>query len=91
MIQSELTSNSKILNGNDLIVTYLDNETVPQNDLPRIKAEMKSIPLTAKARRIAVYYSQLAAFQAKTDYGFNLGDQIAEQAVGRFKSRPVTQ
>lgn len=41
-----------------------DNETVPQNDLPRLKAEMKSIPLTAKARRIAVYYSQLAAFQA---------------------------
>lgn len=31
-----------------------DNEVVPQNDLPRLKAEMKSIPLTAKARRIAV-------------------------------------
>lgn len=61
-----------------------DNEVVPQNDLPRLKAEMKNIPLTAKARRIAVYYSQLAAFQAKTDYGFDLGDQLAEQAVGRL-------
>lgn len=45
---------------------------------------MKSIPLIAKARRIAVYYSQIAAFQAKTDYGFDLGDQLAEQAVGQL-------
>lgn len=66
------------------IAYVYDNETVPQNDLPRIKAEMKSIALTAKARRIAVFYSQLAAFQAKTDYGFDLGDQLAEQAVGRL-------
>ena len=34
-----------------------------------IKAEMANIPLYAKARRIAVYYSNLAAFQAKQDYG----------------------
>ena len=40
---------------------------VPQNDLPMLRAEMKSIPLIAKARRIAVFYSQIAAFQAKTD------------------------
>jgi hypothetical protein len=45
---------------------------------------MKSIPLLAKARRIAVYYSQIAAFQAKTDYGFDLGDQLAEKAVGQL-------
>ena len=31
-----------------------DNVVVPQNDLPMIKAEMKSIALVAKARRIAV-------------------------------------
>ena len=41
-----------------------NNIVVPQNDLPMLKAEMKSIPLIAKARRIAVYYSQIAAFQA---------------------------
>lgn len=45
---------------------------------------MKSIPLIARARRIAVYYSQIAAFQAKTDYGFDLGDQLAEKAVGQL-------
>ena len=45
---------------------------------------MESIPLLAKARRIAVYYSQIAAFQAKTDYGFDLGDQLAEKAVGQL-------
>ncbi len=61
-----------------------DNVVVPQNDLPMIKAEMKSIALVAKARRIAVYYSQIAAYQAKTDYGVDLGDQLAEKAVGEL-------
>lgn len=46
-------------------VKYLYNNTVvPQAKLPMLKAEMKSIPLLAHARRIAVYYSQIAAFQA---------------------------
>lgn len=36
-------------------VAYVyDNIVVPQNDLPMLKAEMKSIPLIARARRIAV-------------------------------------
>lgn len=46
-----------------LAYTY-DNETIPQNDLPIVNAEIKSLPLVAHARRIAVYYSQIAAFQA---------------------------
>ena len=62
-----------------------NNIVVPQNDLPMLKAEMKSIPLIAKARRIAVYFSQIAAFQAKTDYGIDLGDQLAEKAVGQLQ------
>lgn len=66
------------------IAYVYDNITVPQADLPAIKAEMKNIPLLAKARRLSVYYSQIAAFQAKTDYGFDLGDQLAEQAVGEL-------
>ena len=33
-----------------------NNIVVPQNKLPMIKAEMKSMPLLAKARRIAIYY-----------------------------------
>lgn len=61
-----------------------DNVVIPQNDLPMVKAEVKSIALVAKARRIAVYYSQIAAFQAKTDYGVDLGDQLAEKAVGEL-------
>ena len=66
-------------------VAYVyDNIVIPQNDLPMIKAEMKSMSLVAKARRIAVYYSQIAAYQAKTDYGVDLGDQLAEKAVGEL-------
>lgn len=62
----------------------LDNVVIPQNDLPIVNAEMKSISLIAKARRVAIYYSQIAAYQAKTDYGFDLGDQLAEKAVGQL-------
>lgn len=64
--------------------TY-DNVVIPQNDLPIINAEIANIPLVAKARMIAVYYSQIAAFQAKKDYGFDLGDQIAEKACGEVQ------
>lgn len=66
------------------IAYVYDNVVIPQNDLPIVNAEMASIPLIAKARRVAVYYSQIAAYQAKQDYGFNLGDQLAEKAVGEL-------
>ena len=66
-------------------IAYLyDNQIIPQTILPTLKAELKNIALTAKARRIAVFYSQLAAFQAKTDYGFSLADGLAEQAVAQL-------
>lgn len=66
-------------------VAYVyDNIVIPQNDIPTVNAEMTSIPLLARARRVAVYYSQIAAFQAKTDYGLDLGDQLAEKAVGQL-------
>lgn len=66
-------------------IAYMyDNEKIPQNDLPIVNAEIKSLPLVAKARRVAVYYSQIAAFQSKQDYGFDLGDQLAEKACGQL-------
>lgn len=74
---------SALVAGGKVAYVY-DNVVVPQNNLPSIKAEIKSMPLLAKARRIAVYYSQIAAFQAKNDYGFDLGDQLAEKAVGEL-------
>lgn len=71
--------------GHTYRVKYIyDNVVIPQNDLPTINASMEAMPLLAKARRIAVYYSQIAAFQAKTDYGMDLGDQLAEKAVGQL-------
>lgn len=61
-----------------------NNVAIPQNDLPIVTAQMKAIPLIAKARRVAIYYSQISAFQAKTDYGFDLGQQLAEKAAGQL-------
>lgn len=74
---------------NDEVSYVYDNIIIPQEKLPTLKAEIKSIPLLAKARRIAVYYSQIAAFQAKTDYGFDLGDQLAEKAVGQLSYKKL--
>lgn len=46
-------------------VKYIyDNEYIPQEKLPTLVGHMKGITLEARARRIAVYYSQIAAFQA---------------------------
>ena len=59
-------------------------ERVPANNIPTIGPRMKHIPLVAEPRRIAVRYDQITAFQAKTDYGFSLDKQIAEQACGEL-------
>ena len=46
-------------------VAYVyDNTVIAQNDLPILNARMQNIPLVAKARRIAIFYSQMAAYQA---------------------------
>ena len=46
-------------------VRYIyDNQYIPQEKLPSVVARMQGIALTAKARRLAVEYSQFAAFQA---------------------------
>lgn len=83
---ANLTGEGKVtgLAEGDRVAYFYDNVVIPQNDLPILNAEMDGIALTAKARRIAIYYSQIAAFQAKTDYGFDLGDQLSEKAVGQL-------
>lgn len=70
-------------------VTYqYDNVIIPQSStpdsIPTLTATMTHIGLEAKARRIAVYYSQIAAFQAKQDYGYDLGQQLSTQAQGEL-------
>lgn len=83
--EGKITITSGAQESDEVKVAYVyDNVVIPQNDLPILNAEMAGIALTAKARRIAIYYSQIAAFQAKTDYGFDLGDQLAEKAVGQL-------
>jgi hypothetical protein len=59
-------------------------EQVPATNIPVIGPKMEHIPLVAEPRRIAVRYDQITAFQAKTDYGFSLDKQIAEQACGEL-------
>jgi hypothetical protein len=59
-------------------------EVVPATEIPSIAPKMERIALVAEPRRIAVKYDQITAFQAKTDYGFSLDKQIAEQTCGEI-------
>lgn len=70
--------------GKGKIAYMYDNVIIPQNDLPILNAHMEGIALSAKARRIAVYYSQMAAFQAKTEMGIDLGEILATQACAEL-------
>ena len=62
-----------------------DNEYIPQEKLPTLVGHMAGINLTARARRIAVYYSQFAAFQSKQDYGMDFEATIAQQAQAELQ------
>ena len=74
--------------GNVAKIAYVSEEfqmeSVPAQDIPTIGPKMNRIALVAEPRRIAVRYDQITAFQAKTDYGFSLDKQIAEQACGEL-------
>ena len=63
-----ITLTTALTSGKYVLVSYLYNNTVipqePKAALPTFKVEMANITLEAQARRIAVRYSQLAAFQA---------------------------
>ena len=69
-------------------IAYVSEEfqmaATPAKNIPTIGPKMERIPLVAEPRRIAVKYDQITAFQAKTDYGFSLDKQIAEQACGEL-------
>lgn len=68
----------------DKVAYVYDNITIPQNDIPTLTASMEGIELHAKARRIGVMYSQMAAYEAKQDYGFDLPEQLSAQAVAEL-------
>jgi len=69
-----------------LRVKYLyDQVRIPQNDLPIYNVRVERIALEAKPRRIAIYYSQMAAFQAQQENNIDLGKLLQTQAVGELQ------
>lgn len=64
--------------------TY-NNMAIMQDDIPMVTAVQKGIYLMAKARRVAINYSQMAAFQAKQENGQDLGKNLEKVAVGTLK------
>ena len=68
-----------------LRVKYLyDQVLIPQHDLPIYNVKVERIALEAKPRRIAIYYSQMAAFQAQQENNVDLGKLLQTQAVGEL-------
>lgn len=73
-------------------VTYIyNNIEIPQEDIPQLTAVIEGMELSAKARRIGIYYSQMAAFQAKTEMGIDLGEVLATQACGELSYQIDTE
>lgn len=69
----------------DIKVKYCyDNAYIPANDLPVYSAKVEGIALAAKVRRISIFYSNLAQFQAKTELGVDLGDLLKTQACAEL-------
>lgn len=56
-----ITFAAEVAAGSTVAVAYTyNNVVIPQNDLPLLTAKMEAMPLIARARRIAIYYSQMA-------------------------------
>lgn len=69
-----------------IAVNYVyNNVAIMQNDIPMLTAQRKAITLEAKFRRIAVQYSNIAAYQQKLEYGQDLGKDLEVQAVSQLK------
>ena len=71
------------------VAYFYNNINIPQTGsaesrVPTLTAGLDGVSLHAKVRRIAIYYSQIAAFQAKTDFGMDLADQLSAQAQGEL-------
>lgn len=62
-----------------------DMITVPQEEIPTIKVVSDSISLTAKPRRVKIFFSQFASFMAKQEAGFNLEEALKSQAVSELE------
>lgn len=83
-INSAASGGLESIAAGDKVLYFYDNIVIPQNDIPQATAHMEDLELAAKARRIAVYYSQMAAFQAKTEMGIDLGEILATQACAEL-------
>lgn len=67
-------------------VNYIyNNIAIMQDDIPMVTMVQKGIYLQAKVRRIAINYSQMAAFQAKIERGEDIANDLQKVAVGTLK------
>lgn len=84
----EVDATGKVVKGaaaGDKIRYIYDNVYIPQDKLPSVVARMTGIALTARARKLAIEYDTLGAFQAKTDYGLDFESTIAQQAQAELE------
>lgn len=76
---------STYFDGSATVKYAYNNVYIPQNDLPLLNFKVEAIPIICKARRIAIYFSQIAQFQAQSEYGIDMQAELAKQAAGQLQ------
>lgn len=72
--------------GEDYTAYYIyDNESVPVR-APQIKMDIKSIPVTAQARKLSALWSFDAAYELNKEYGQDMQDLLAAQAAAEINA-----
>ena len=85
-VAGTITLSSAPTSGAVIKVAYkYDMVAVPQTEIPTIKVVSDSISLTAKPRRVKIFFSQFASFMAKQEAGFNLEEALKSQAVSELE------
>lgn len=71
---------------NDLAVAQYEynNEFVPTSDIPEIKAEIVSVPVAARTRRLKTIIGFEASFELKKEYGQDANDLLNAQAAAEI-------
>lgn len=82
----EVTYPSSFIGAGDIIdfdYAY-NNEYIPMEDIPEIKLEIASVPITTQARRMKAYYSFEASYELTKEYGVDIQKELNAQAAAEI-------
>lgn len=84
-------SNETPTTGTGKVGYKYDNTIIPDDKMPTLKAVMTGMNVTAKVRKLAIYYSMLAQYTLKVETGADLGSMLKEQAIAEIQYETDTE